>query len=80
LLLCAACGGRESYPDLSEVPARPQPTLTPEYSEEMVEEMRATREEAERYATEGRPAREGEAGDDVAGEDDEQSEEDDTSE
>ena len=55
LTLLAGCGGNEGYPRLSDVPERPDPTLTPERSEEVTQELEAARDEAVSHATEGRP-------------------------
>ena len=54
LLPAVSCGLKEGYPDLGEVPERPQPTLTEERAEEVSEGLRTAREEAVRQATEGR--------------------------
>ncbi len=59
-LLIAACslGGGEGvrgYPRLSEVPERPEPVLTPERSDELIEELREAGDEADAHAAEGRP-------------------------
>jgi len=54
-VLPAACSrGNDDYPDLGEVPDRPEPTLTPERSEEVSDELRSAREEAVRTSSEGR--------------------------
>jgi len=55
LPLCASCGGKDNYPDITEVPDRPEASLSPERSETMAEELRSASDEAIRYATEGRP-------------------------
>ena len=49
----AACGGREGYPDLGATPERPEPTLTPERSEELTEELTGAGEEAISHSREG---------------------------
>jgi len=55
LPLCASCGSKDNYPDLSEVPDRPEASLSAERSETVAEELRSASDEAIRYATEGRP-------------------------
>jgi len=55
LPLCASCGGKDNYPDLSEVPDRPEASLSAERSDAVAEELRSASDEAIRYATEGRP-------------------------
>lgn len=69
-LALAACGGKEGYPDLSEVPERPTPDLGPDRSEAMAEELRATRDEARRYADEGRRSTTGRTAADLASDSD----------
>ena len=58
LLLCVSCGGKdtETYPDVTAVPERPEADLSAERREALEEELRQVREDAVRYATEGRPA------------------------
>ncbi len=56
-LLLAACShgpGGEGYPRLSEVPPRPDATLTPDRTEELTEELRAARDAVVAHAAEGR--------------------------
>lgn len=57
-LSLSACGGsvaqREGYPRLSEVPDRPQTTLTPERTAEINHELQEARDEAVEHAQEGR--------------------------
>lgn len=50
----AACGSPEGYPDMGEVPEVPEPSLTPERSQEVTEEIQAARDEAVRVSSEGR--------------------------
>lgn len=60
LLLCVSCGGKdaENYPDVTAVPERPEADLSAERRQALEEELQRVREDAVRYATEGRPANE----------------------
>jgi len=60
VLLCVSCGGGggENYPDVTAVPERPEADLSAERREALEEELRQVREDAVRYATEGRPENE----------------------
>ncbi len=51
--LLGACGAREGYPDLGDTPDRPEPTLTPERSEQLSRELEEAREETVSHAREG---------------------------
>jgi len=56
-LLLAACShgpGEEGYPRLSDVPPRPDATLTPDRTDELTEELRAAGDDAVAHAQQGR--------------------------
>ena len=65
LLLSVSCGGKgtETYPDVTAVPERPEADLSAERREALEEELQRVREDAVRYATEGRPDEAPEASD-----------------
>ncbi len=66
MLLGSCAQGQSDYPHLSDVPSRPDTTLTPDRSEALAGELREAGDEAVARASEGRP--EGEAPDASGGE------------
>ena len=67
-LLLAACGGRGTYPDVSEVPERPLPDLNEERAGDITRELEAARDAARQHADEGRRSTTGRTAAEVAAE------------